>query len=61
MLRESRLIAPRGHKVLKMMQRNNLKHLSLGEPTYLPFDGNKLPDYLLQRVFIPQNHVLTYL
>jgi hypothetical protein len=26
------------------MERNNLKHLSLGEPTYWPSDRNKLPD-----------------
>jgi hypothetical protein len=26
------------------MERNNLKHLSMGEPTYWPFDRNKLPD-----------------
>jgi hypothetical protein len=27
-----------------MMERNNLKHLSTGNPTYLPSDRNKLPD-----------------
>jgi hypothetical protein len=26
------------------MERNNLKHLSMGEPTYWPSDRNKLPD-----------------
>jgi hypothetical protein len=26
------------------MERNNLKYLSTGEPTYWPFDRNKLPD-----------------
>jgi hypothetical protein len=26
------------------MERNSLKHLSTGEPTYWPFDRNKLPD-----------------
>jgi hypothetical protein len=26
------------------MERNNLKHLSMEEPTYWPFDRNKLPD-----------------
>jgi hypothetical protein len=26
------------------MERNNLKHLSTGEPTYWPSDRNKLPD-----------------
>jgi hypothetical protein len=41
---ESRLITPRGHEVLKTMERNNLKHLSTGEPTYWPSDRNKLPD-----------------
>jgi hypothetical protein len=34
----------RGHKVLKTMERNNLKHLSMGEPTYWPSDRNKVPD-----------------
>jgi hypothetical protein len=27
-----------------MMERNNLKHLYMGEPTYWPPDRNKLPD-----------------
>jgi exonuclease III len=50
----SRLITPRGCKVLKTMERNNLKHLSTGEPTYWPSDRNKLPDvvdFVLQRLF----------
>jgi hypothetical protein len=42
----SRLITPRWREVLKMMERNNLKHLSNGEPTCRPFYGNKLPDLL---------------
>jgi hypothetical protein len=29
----SRLITPRGREVLKTMDRNNFKHLSMGEPT----------------------------
>jgi hypothetical protein len=40
----SRLITPREREVLKTMERNNLKHLSTGEPTYWPSDRNKLPD-----------------
>jgi hypothetical protein len=28
------------------MERNNVKHLSMGEPTYWPSDRNKLPDLL---------------
>jgi hypothetical protein len=40
----SRLITPRGLEVLKTMERNNLKRLSMGEPTYWPSDRNKLPD-----------------
>jgi hypothetical protein len=40
----SRLITPRGREVLKMMERNNLKLLSMGEPTYWPSDMNNLPD-----------------
>jgi hypothetical protein len=50
----SGLITPRGHEVLKTMERNNLKHLSTGEPTYWPSHWNELPDlvdYVLQRVF----------
>jgi hypothetical protein len=31
-------------EVLITMERNNLKHLSTGEPTYWPSDRNKLPD-----------------
>jgi hypothetical protein len=40
----SRLVTPRGRRVLKAMERNNLKHLSTGELTYWPSDKNKLPD-----------------
>jgi hypothetical protein len=40
----SKLITPRGREVLKPMEKDNLKHLSSGEPTYLPSDRNKLPD-----------------
>jgi hypothetical protein len=45
-----------GHEVLKTMERNNLKHLSTGEPTYWPSDRNKLPDLvdLCVRKGIPQ-------
>jgi hypothetical protein len=42
----SRLITPRRCEVLKMMERNNLRHLSTAEPTYWPCDRNKLPDLL---------------
>jgi endonuclease/exonuclease/phosphatase family metal-dependent hydrolase len=40
----SRLITSRGCRVLKAMERNNLKHPSMGEPTYWPSGRNKLPD-----------------
>jgi hypothetical protein len=40
----SRLITPRGRKLFNRMERNNLKHLSTGQPTYWPSDTNKLPD-----------------
>jgi hypothetical protein len=40
----SRLITPRGCETLKTMERNNLKHLTMREPTYWPSDKNKLPD-----------------
>jgi hypothetical protein len=32
----SRIITPRGREVLKTMERNNLTHLSTGQPTYWP-------------------------
>jgi hypothetical protein len=53
----SRLITPRGHEVLKTMERNNLKHLSTGELTYWPSDRNKVPDLVDFRVTkgIPQD------
>jgi hypothetical protein len=39
------------------MERNNLKHLSMGEPTYWPSDRNKLPDVVVFYVTkgIPQD------
>jgi exonuclease III len=40
----SRLITPSGREVFNTMERNNLKHLSTGEPTYWPSYRNKLPD-----------------
>jgi endonuclease/exonuclease/phosphatase family metal-dependent hydrolase len=40
----SRLITRRGHKVLKTIERNNVRRLSKGEPTYWPSDRNKLSD-----------------
>jgi hypothetical protein len=40
----SRLITPRGREVFNTTERNNLKHLSTGEPTYWPSDRHKLPD-----------------
>jgi hypothetical protein len=40
----SRLITPIGCEVFNTMKRNNLKHLSTGEPTYWLSDRNKLPD-----------------
>jgi hypothetical protein len=42
----SRLITPRRCEVLKTMKINNLKHLSMGEPTYWPSDRNKLSDLM---------------
>jgi hypothetical protein len=40
----SRLIIHKGLKLLKMIRRNNFKHLAKGIPTYWPSDRNKLPD-----------------
>jgi hypothetical protein len=40
----SRLITPRGHEVLKMMEKNNLKDPFMGEPAYWSSDRNKLPN-----------------
>jgi hypothetical protein len=42
----SRLITSRKREILKTMKRNNLKHLSMGEPAYWPSDRNKLPKLL---------------
>jgi hypothetical protein len=42
----SRLISPRGHEVLKTIERLNLNHISTGEPTYWPSNHKKLPDLL---------------
>jgi hypothetical protein len=39
----SRLITHGGREVFNMMERNDLKHISTGEPTYWPSDRNKLP------------------
>jgi hypothetical protein len=36
----SRLITPRGREVLKTMEINNLKHISMGEPAYWTSDRN---------------------
>jgi hypothetical protein len=40
----SRLITPRRRVVYKTMERLHLRHLPSGEPTYWPFDNNKLPE-----------------
>jgi hypothetical protein len=40
----SRLISFKGCELLQTMERNNLKHLSMVEPTYWPSDRNKLLD-----------------
>jgi hypothetical protein len=42
----SRFITPIGGELLKMMERNNLRHLYTGEPIYWPSDWNKLPDLM---------------
>jgi len=42
----SRVIAPIGCKLLKAMQKENLMHISTGEPTYWPSDSRKIPDLL---------------
>lgn len=42
----SRLITPKGRTLFKVIQRNNLSHISTGEPTYWPSDRNKLPDVI---------------
>jgi hypothetical protein len=41
---ESILVSPRGREILKTIERNNLRHISMGEPIYWPTDRNKLPD-----------------
>jgi hypothetical protein len=53
----SRLIIHRGLELLKTMEGNILKHLSMGEPTYWPSDRNKLLDLVdfCATKGIPQN------
>jgi hypothetical protein len=38
----ARFISFRGHELIKLMENNNLKHMSTGEPTYWSSDRNKL-------------------
>jgi len=42
----SRLVTPRGRELLKTMQKENLMHVSMGEPTYWPSNKRKIPDLL---------------
>jgi hypothetical protein len=42
----SRLTDRKGRELFKVMQNNNLKHLSTRQPTYWPSDPNKIPDLL---------------
>uniref|UniRef100_A0A6M2DME9 Putative rna-directed dna polymerase from mobile element jockey n=1 Tax=Xenopsylla cheopis TaxID=163159 RepID=A0A6M2DME9_XENCH len=42
----SRLITPRGHQLYNSLLKNNLNHVSTGEPTYWPSDRSKVPDLL---------------
>jgi hypothetical protein len=63
----SRLITPRGREILRTMERNNLKHLSMREPTYWPSDRNRLPDLVdfcvtkgIPQDFAVANNVSTY-
>jgi len=46
----SRLIAPRGHELLKAIQKENLMYVSTGEPKYWPSDKRKIPDLLDFRI-----------
>jgi hypothetical protein len=47
----SRLVTPRG---VKYKKRNNLKHLSMGEPTYWPSDRNKLSGLPCYKAYSPR-------
>lgn len=42
----SRLVTPRGRQLYQAMVRNNMQHLSTGQPTYWPTDINKMPDVI---------------
>jgi hypothetical protein len=42
----SRLTTTKGRELFKVIQNNNLKHLSTRQPTYWPSDPNKIPDLL---------------
>jgi hypothetical protein len=51
----SRIITPRGREVLKILESNNLSHLSTGHPTYWLSDVHKIPDlvgFALLKVFL---------
>jgi len=40
----SRIITSKGRELLKAIRKDNLQHISTGEPTYWPSDRNKKPD-----------------
>jgi hypothetical protein len=42
----SRLFTPKGFELLKTMERNNLKYISVEDPTYWLSDRNKLSDLM---------------
>ena len=42
----SRLINTKVRELFKIIQNNNLKHLSTRQPTYWPSEPNKIPDFL---------------
>jgi hypothetical protein len=42
----SHLTTVKGRNLLQVIQQNNLKHLSIGEPTYWPTDVNKITNLL---------------
>jgi len=42
----SRLTNTKGRELFRVMQNNNLKHLSTRQPTYWPSDPNKIPELL---------------
>lgn len=52
-----RILNPKGRQLYETMQRNNLQHLSTGQPTYWPTDRRKTSNCIDFCVTIASNHL----